>query len=344
MSVEAHRRLRRSSAATAETRGARSGQREYDVEQRAPEAPAAPFVVDAVSATELRMSFRVGDSWCRASNIELRSGVRLGVTTCQFDPTFAFSADQPPSDFDFVLAKGAVLEARANDGRPFRRGGNTLQLGRTKAPLRLQVRAMDDAPMECVSISMSAARLRELWGSSALPDVFRNVIESRGDDPLISQAMTPRLFRLLDEILYADVRGAARSLWHEAKALELVALMTDELVETSRAREPHVSTHDIDRLERVRKCLIEHLATPPSLAELAGVAGFNETLLKNRFRALFGAPVFAYLRQVRMEEARRLLLERHLNVTEVAQRVGYANPSKFAAAFRRQFGMSPSAV
>jgi AraC-like DNA-binding protein len=45
-----------------------------------------------------------------------------------------------------------------------------------------------------------------------------------------------------------------------------------------------------------------------------------------------------------MEEARRLLLERHLNVTEVAQRVGYVNPSKFAAAFRRQFGMSPSAL
>ena len=31
-------------------------------------------------------------------------------------------------------------------------------------------------------------------------------------------------------------------------------------------------------------------------------------------------------------------------VTEVAQRVGYSNPSKFAAAFRRRFGMSPSAL
>ena len=66
--------------------------------------------------------------------------------------------------------------------------------------------------------------------------------------------------------------------------------------------------------------------------------------LKGGFRTLSGTPVFAYLRQLRMEEARRLLRKRHLDVSEVAQRVGYANPSKFAAAFRREFGMSPSAL
>ena len=344
MSVEGVRRLHNARPATAETRGTRARQGEYDLDQIAPEAPVAPFVVDSVSATEQRMSFRVGDSWCRVSTIALQSGVRLGVTACQFEPSFAFSAEEPPSDFEFVVAKGAVLEARTKDSHHFHRGGNTLQLGQTKRPLKLRVRATGDVPMECVSISMSAVRLRELLGLATLPEAFRHVIESRDPYPLISQAMTPRLYRLLDEILYADVRGASRSLWHEAKALELIALMTDELVETARAREPRVSARDIDRLERVRRCLIEHLATPPTLAALARTAGFNETLLKGRFRALFGTSVFAYLRQVRMDEARRLLLERHLNVTEVAQRVGYANPSKFAAAFRRHFGMSPSAL
>ena len=100
----------------------------------------------------------------------------------------------------------------------------------------------------------------------------------------------------------------------------------------------------IERLERVRLRLVQRLEAPPTLAELARTAGFSETRLKGGFRALFGTSIFAYLRQARMEEAHRLFLEHHLNVTEVAQRVGYANPSKFAAAFRRQFGMSPSAL
>jgi AraC-like DNA-binding protein len=217
-------------------------------------------------------------------------------------------------------------------------------LGQIKGPLELRVRPTSDMLMECVSVSMSARRLRELLGAEELPEAFRNVTESKDRYPLVSQDMTPGLFRLLDEILNADVSGTSRLLWHEAKTLELIALMTDELAETARASKPHLSAHDIDRLERVRRCLVEHLEAPPTLSELARAGGFNETTLKGAFRARFGASVFAYLRQIRMEEARRLLLQRRLNVTEVAQRVGYANPSKFAASFRRQFGMPPSAL
>ena len=44
-----------------------------------------------------------------------------------------------------------------------------------------------------------------------------------------------------------------------------------------------------------------------------------------------------------MEVAKRLLREPHCTVAEVANQVGYANPSQFAAAFNRQFGITPSA-
>jgi AraC-like DNA-binding protein len=149
----------------------------------------------------------------------------------------------------------------------------------------------------------------------------------------------PRLLRLLEEIVNADVKGPSRLLWHEAKSLELIAAMTDDLVDTETTR---LSPTELDRLERVRRCLVEHLAEPPTLAELARTAGFNTTKLKAAFRTRFGTSVFAYLRRARMEHARQLLSNRDLSVSEVALRVGYQNPSKFAAAFRREFGISPS--
>jgi AraC-like DNA-binding protein len=307
-------------------------------------SPAAPLVTESRGGGEQRMSFRAGDSWCSIRSIELRAGVRLGVTRCQFEPSFSFAAVQPPSEIEFVVSKGSTLRARTKSGGELLRGGNTLQVGRTRRALDLQVLPTDGEPFECVSVSMDAARLRELLGTSVLPQVFARLTESETPFALVSQAMTPGLYRLLDEISNADATGTARRLWHEAKALELVAQMTDALVETDRANDPRLSPDEVDRVERVCRRLVERLDAPPTLAALARDAGFNETKLKGAFRARFGAPVFAYLRQVRMEEARRLLLTRRFNVTEVATRVGYANPSKFAAAFRKQFGMSPSAL
>lgn len=184
--------------------------------------------------------------------------------------------------------------------------------------------------------------LRELLGVRELPAPFREVTESIEAAPLVSRDMTAGLYRLLEEIVNADAKGASRALWHEAKGLELLALMTDELMESDRGQRPHLSAYDVDRLQRARLRLVENLEEPPTLAELARTAGFSETRLKSAFKALFGTSVFAYLRAARLEEARRLVLERHLNVSEAAIRVGYSNPSKFAAAFRRQFNISPS--
>jgi AraC-like DNA-binding protein len=305
---------------------------------------AVPFVVEPLGPAETRASFRVEDSWCRTTTIGLRSGIRLAITRCQFEPSFSFRAEQPPADIELVVSKGGELRARTSDGVDLPRGGNTLQLGQTRRALPLQVRATSDVATECVSVSMSSARLRELLGVRELSQAFREVTDTEGPHSLVSRAMTPQLYRLLEEIANADVKGPARLLWHEAKSLELVACMTDELVATAQVTASQLSIDDVDRFERVRRQLVERLDRPPTLAQLARTAGVNETKLKSGFRALFGTPIFAYLRRARMEEARRLLLRRGLNVTEVAQRVGYANPSKFAAAFRREFAMPPSAV
>jgi len=298
-----------------------------------------PFIVEAVSRAEQKASFRVGDSYCRSSNFELRGGVRLAVTGLQFAPAFSMTAEQPAAELDFIISKGAQLELLTADGDDLAHGSNSLQLSGVGRSQLLRVRSTSEAPMECVAVSMSATRLRELLGMDTLPAAFSSVIGSKDAHPLVARAMTPKLYTLLDEILYADVKGPSRALWHEAKTLELIATMTDALLESTA---PRLAAHDVERLERAKHRLVSRLDDPPTLAELARVAGLNETTLKAKFRAKYGTSVFDYLRQVRMEEARRLLLERQYNVTEVAQRVGYANPSKFAAAFRKQFAMPPS--
>lgn len=76
---------------------------------------------------------------------------------------------------------------------------------------------------------------------------------------------------------------------------------------------------------------------------LARQVNLNDYKLKVGFKSVFGTTVFGCLHQHRMETAQQLLSQGHLNVKEVAQQVGYASQSRFAAAFRKQFGLNPKA-
>lgn len=87
--------------------------------------------------------------------------------------------------------------------------------------------------------------------------------------------------------------------------------------------------------------LAKRLGQAPSPAELAKLLGTNETRLNEAFRRELGQPVFAYVREERMRQARQLLANTDIPVASIGAHLGYANPSNFATAFRTRFGASP---
>ncbi len=74
---------------------------------------------------------------------------------------------------------------------------------------------------------------------------------------------------------------------------------------------------------------------------LARNAGTNESKLSQAFRAVYGMTVFEYVRNRRMEEARRLLRRCNMSVTEIAFEVGYEHSCNFSVAYKRHFGVTP---
>jgi hypothetical protein len=135
------------------------------------------LVSESLGERERRASYRVGDSWSRSTTFDLRSGLRLSVDACRFAPTFSFPVIQPPAELELVVSKGGAVQVRTTDGRVFRRGGNTLELGRTKRPVQLHVHPDSDVSMESLTVSLGEWRLRELLGARELPQAFRRVTE-----------------------------------------------------------------------------------------------------------------------------------------------------------------------
>jgi AraC-like DNA-binding protein len=313
----------------------------------------APFTLQALAAHhrfERPSAFELHTRWeiagYRGWDIQttLRSGLSLGASSCRWERPGSIVVDHTVSDLTFLVSRGPGMRVSDERGAAHLAGGGTSQVWQVRKPVRMRYDAAEGAHDEVVCLDVSAERLKELLGARELPGSIAAALAGDSAYPVSSFAMTPALFRALDEILYCDAVGPSRQLHLEGKGLELLALLIDHFEAAARDDSPRLSPSDIDRLQVARQLLLACLASPPSLPELARLARLNEAKLKAGFRALFGSSVFGYLRRQRMEEARRLLLTRNHNVTEVAARVGYANPSKFAAAYRKQFGVSPSAV
>jgi AraC-like DNA-binding protein len=299
--------------------------------------------IDEVSPFERRMRWDAGGSAGSGTTMELRSGLKLTATSLRWERRWAFQLRDAATPLKFMVGRGAAPRMILPDVTSYVMGG-ALQVRHGTEPTSTTCEfAEEGGVFEQLALEVDPRRLRELLGGPSLPLVLEKLLAKQGPHALHEQPMVPALARLLDEILHADARGASRQLFVEAKGLELLAVLLDELALASEATAP-LGARDIERLERARRLLLERMASPPGLPELARSVGLNEFKLKAGFRALFGTSVFAYLRERRMDCARRLLAQRHLSVTEIAAHVGYENPSKFAAAFRRRFGLPPSAL
>ncbi|WP_162935730.1 helix-turn-helix transcriptional regulator [Tsuneonella amylolytica] len=144
---------------------------------------------------------------------------------------------------------------------------------------------------------------------------------------------------MIEAMFAAPYAGAGRTLFLESCALGLLAAQVEDA-----GGQQFGSEAALERaLTRARDYLDAHLQDPPGIVQLAAIAGMNDFKLKRGFKAAFGTTVFGYVRQRRMERAAGDLHD-GLSVAQAAFQAGYECPRCFSDAFRRHFGVLPSAM
>lgn len=91
-------------------------------------------------------------------------------------------------------------------------------------------------------------------------------------------------------------------------------------------------------ITRIRKNFHEKMR----MEELAQAVGMSSTSFHRHFRAVTAMSPLQYQKQLRLQEARRLLLSREADVGHVGFQVGYESASQFSREYRRLFGAPPS--
>ena len=150
--------------------------------------------------------------------------------------------------------------------------------------------------------------------------------------PALASA-TLRLMELLDSP--DDIRILARSIQREIVYRVLMSPVGGHLRQVVQLGTP---THSVSvALRWIR----ENFARSLRIKDLARVAGMGESTLHHHFRTLTAMSPLQYQKQLRLHEARRLMLTERMDAGVAARRVGYESTTQFNREYRRLFGVPP---
>lgn len=105
---------------------------------------------------------------------------------------------------------------------------------------------------------------------------------------------------------------------------------------------PDVTSEDFERISEVIEYAQERVANPPTLAEMAEIAGMSVYQLDRRMKKLYDLPTGQWLLKIRIDHASQLLLNSDRSIADIAMDCGYADQSAFTRQFRRTTGQTPS--
>ena len=196
------------------------------------------------------------------------------------------------------------------------------------------IQASPEAPYLCAKIDINQSVLADLImeeGERAPKADFPALAVYRSDDDLVDAAC--RLVRLLDrpqeipalaplierEIVYRLLTGP------HGPTLRYMAVADSHLNQVSRAINTIRSTFD----QRIH------------INEIAAAAGMSPSSLHVHFKAVTRMTPLEYQKQLRLQEARRLMLSEGANAGSAGFAVGYDSPSQFSREYSRLFGAPP---
>jgi len=98
-------------------------------------------------------------------------------------------------------------------------------------------------------------------------------------------------------------------------------------------------------MQNIRKIMLDHISDESfDTRKLCREMTMSRTQLYRKFRSLTNTGVGEYFRSVRLHEAKTLILNSKLTISEIAYKTGFRNVSHFSRTFAKEFGASPSSL
>jgi len=197
------------------------------------------------------------------------------------------------------------------------------------------IEATAEVPYLCLRLDLDLATLATL-----LLDVGAAADSSTPAPALSLSSVTPelvdaviRLLRLLDSPRDIPVLAPL------AEREILFRLLRGD--QTAKLREIALADSKLQQINRAIGWIKQNYREPFRIEDLASEARMSASALHSHFKSVTAMSPLQYQKQLRLQEARRLLLQGACDAATASHSVGYSSPSQFSREYRRLFGLPP---
>lgn len=194
-----------------------------------------------------------------------------------------------------------------------------------------------ETPYLCFGMALDSERLKELLSRVNIPreavtaEPVRGLAVNPASPELLDASL--RLLRLLDRP--EDIPAMAPLIEQEILYRLLTGPNGPRLLQVAMAESQS------NRVARAIAWIRGNFTQPLRIEELAERAGMSVSSLHHHFKAVTAMTPIQYQKQLRLHEARRLMIVEQLDVGSAGHRVGYQSPSQFSREYSRLYGLSP---
>ena len=130
--------------------------------------------------------------------------------------------------------------------------------------------------------------------------------------------------------------------YFKLKVIEIFLLLSI-ISTTNHEKRSSYRKQQVDIVKAVNEYISTQFMKRITIDSLSDQFDIPTSTLKRCFKGVYGTTIHHYLKECRINAAKRLLQESDQSILEIANAVGYENGSKFTSAFKEATGVTPSA-
>ena len=259
--------------------------------------------------------------YIRQKRLPFFNVILCGITNPNPDYDVHFPDGCPCYILDYTLSGSGTISDEY--------GIHTLQEGsllfiRKGVPVHFQ--ANKDTPFKKIWIQMTGTFLKNMCALFQMPEGI--VIENCHVELQMREIVT-----ILKNTTPATVNDNMRQI--SVRIYEIFTLLRSAQI-FSMSQENHTPAYQI------RQILEEHIYSNISMQEISDALHLTVSHCIRLFKKQFEISPIQYLQQIRMEQAKILLLETEIPIKDIADRLCFYDSQHFSASFRKYYGLSPS--